>query len=160
MSKKEKKAESLYANIYKDVVSRIGDKTTFASQLDGIGHEMLKVKFKGVFASDNIPRLNDLKPYCILNLDKSGEPGSHWISLAKIPDGKNVNGVKSRSLIYDSFGRGHKSIICQVSYSGNGRIIDSDRDVEQGITETSCGARSMAWLILLDRHGWEIAREI
>ena len=79
MSKKqkEKDAELLYNKILKDVERLTGDKTTYLEQLNGVGKKLLGVKFKGVFPSDKIPKLNDLSPYCILNLDKYTESGSH-----------------------------------------------------------------------------------
>ena len=146
MSKKqkEKDAELLYNKILKNVERLTGDKTTYLEQLNGVGKKLLGVKFKGVFPSDKIPKLNDLSPYCILNLDKSKEPGSHWVALAK--HGNN-------SILYDSFGRDNKQIIPALRYSGNGRIIDTDDDVEQKILETNCGARSLSWLKFFDEYG-------
>tara|TARA_R110000772_G_scaffold53495_1_gene122402 strand:+ start:11205 stop:11654 length:450 start_codon:yes stop_codon:yes gene_type:complete len=144
----EKTAHNKYNDILKSVIKEVGNKTTFLQQLNHAGKKIFGVKFRGVFPSDRIPKLNDLSPYCILNLDKSTEPGSHWVSLAKI--GKH-------SIIYDSFGRCHTKIIPQLKYSGNGRVLDTDQDVEQPITATDCGARSLAWLKFLDKYGAENA---
>ena len=153
MSKKkitESKAEKLYRHYLKKVVIPItGNKSTFVGELNKAGKQLLHVKFKGVYPSDHIPRLNDLAPYCILNLDKSTEPGSHWVALAKLPDGS--------SLLYDSFGRHNKQIIPSLSYSGNGRIINTDKDAEQGLLESNCGARCISWLMVLDTLGPEAA---
>lgn len=149
----EDSAEHIYAKILKEVESLVGNKLTYALQLNGAGKKILGVKFKGVYTSDRIPQLNDLSPYCVLNLDKTGEPGSHWISLGKVA-GEN------KSLMYDSYGRVHANIIPNIQFSGNGRIINSDTDSEQGKLETNCGARSLAFLILLDKYGWEVARLI
>tara|TARA_B100000497_G_C7586448_1_gene352829 strand:+ start:388 stop:852 length:465 start_codon:yes stop_codon:yes gene_type:complete len=142
--------------LYKEKLKEIekyhtGDKTTYLKELDGIGKKLLRVKFKGVFPSDKIPKLNDLSPYCILNLDSSKEPGSHWVALAK--NGKD-------SILYDSFGRGNNEIIPDLKYSGNGRIIDTERDAEQKILETNCGARCIAWLCLFDKYGANVAKMI
>lgn len=140
-------AETLYKKILKDVVEPLtGDKTTYLQELNGVGKKLLGVKFKGVFPSDKIPKLHDLSPYCILNLDKSTESGSHWVALAK-HIGTND------SILYDSFGRDNKKIIPALQYSGNGRIIDTDRDAEQKITEENCGARALSWLIFFDKYG-------
>tara|TARA_R110001606_G_scaffold389388_1_gene555484 strand:- start:431 stop:880 length:450 start_codon:yes stop_codon:yes gene_type:complete len=144
----EKTAHKKYNQILKEIEKMVGSKTTYLQQLNKAGKKILGVKFRGVFPSDRIPKLNDLSPYCILNLDKSNEPGSHWVSLAKI--GKN-------SIIYDSFGRCYTKIIPKLIYSGNGKIINTDRDVEQPITATNCGARSLAWLKFLDKYGAENA---
>jgi hypothetical protein len=142
---KKKDAEILYNKLLKDVVEPLtGDRTTYLQELNGIGKKLLGVKFKGVFPSDKIPRLNDLSPYCILNLDKSTESGSHWVALAK--NGRD-------SILYDSFARDHKKIIPALKYSGNGRIIQPEDDVEQKILETNCGARCLAWLVFFDKYG-------
>ena len=149
---KEKQAEKVY-NYYlnKKVYPLIGDKTTYLTELEGAGKKLFKVKFKGVFPSDKIPKLNDLSPYCILNLDSSKEKGSHWIALAKLG---------SDTLVYDSFGRDYKKIIPNLSYTGNGRIKNTDRDSEQNVLQTDCGARCIAFLMVFDKHGKEIALKV
>jgi hypothetical protein len=154
-SQNEKHAERLYNKILTtEIYPLTGNKSTYLTDLDRVGRKLLNIKFKGVFPSDKIPKLNDLKPYCILNLDKSTEGGSHWIAVAKIP-GENS------SITYDSFSRPANKIIPALKHSGNGAIINSDlSDAEQTITETDCGARSMAWLVLLDRKGVGTARLI
>ncbi len=139
--------------LYKEQLKHIekyytGDKTTYLSQLEGAGKKLLNVKFKGVYPSDKIPKLNDLSPYCILNLDSSKEPGSHWVALAK--NGRD-------SILYDSFGRDNKKIIPNLRYSGNGRIIDTDRDAEQKIMQTNCGSRCLAFLCIFDKYGAKAA---
>lgn len=135
--------------LYKNTLSNIekyytGDSTTYLKQLNGVGKKIFGVKFKGVFPSDKIPKLNDLAPYCILNLDKSTEPGSHWVALAK-------NG--NQSILYDSFGRRNTEIIPNLKYTGNGRIIDTEHDAEQKIDETNCGARCIVFLYIFEKYG-------
>ena len=150
----EAKAEQLYNQILtKQIYPLTGDKSTYMNDLDRVGRKLLGIKFKGVFPSDKIPKLNDLKPYCILNLDKSTESGSHWIALAKIHG-------KESSLCYDSFGRSNKKIIPALQKSGNGTIQDTDRDAEQEIIQQDCGARSLAFLVVLDKYGVDVARLI
>lgn len=139
-------AELEYNKILKDITDAMGDKSTFLSELNGVGRKLLGVKFHGVYPSDKIPRLNDLSPYCILNLDKSNEPGSHWVALAKLED-------ENASVIYDSFGRDHMKIIPNLQYSGNGRIIQPEDDIEQHVLQQSCGQRTLSFLLFLDRYG-------
>ena len=149
MKEKEKYCNILYNKILQDVIKPIsGDKTTYMNELLGIGKKLLGVKFKGVYASDKIPKLNDLSPYAILNLDTSKEAGSHWVAIAK--HGNNT-------YLYDSFGRNDTRIIPNLQFSGNGRIINTDNDVEQKIEETNCGARSLAWLLFFDKFGSKCA---
>jgi hypothetical protein len=148
-STKEKEAE-LYYNYYlnKKVYPLIGDKTTYLTELLGASKKLFGVKFKGVYPCDKIPKLNDLAPYCILNLDSSKEKGSHWIALAK---------SNNETLVYDSFGRDYKKIIPNLNYSGNGRIKNTDKDAEQKILATDCGARCIAFLMVFDKHGKDTA---
>jgi hypothetical protein len=156
MSRNEQniKAEQLYNHYLKKIVyPLIGDKTTYLNQLLGAAKKLLGVKFKGVYPSDKIPKLHDLSPYCILNLDRSTESGSHWIALAKFPNSND-------SMIYDSFGRDYKRIIPNLQLSGNGRIINTQLDSEQKIMETDCGARCIAWLLVFDKHGPDVAAMI
>ena len=150
----EKQAENFYNQyLTNSVYPLIGNKTTYLGELEGAGKKLLKVKFKGVFPSDKIPKLNDLSPYCILNLDKSTESGSHWIALAKMPNSNN-------SVVYDSFGRDYRKIIPNLDLSGNGRILNTDKDSEQEILETDCGARCLAWLLVFDKQGADVAKLI
>ena len=132
----------------------MGDKTTFLTQLKKTGSQILGDKFKGVYPSDKIPKLTTKNPYCILNLDKSNESGSHWISLVKL------SGTPSGCLVYDSFGRNNTHIIPSLSKSGNGLVIDTDKDSEQGILETNCGQRSLAFIIFFDKYGADDAMKI
>ena len=145
------RGEKIYNEILKDVEKMVGDKTTYMDDLNKAGKKLLGIKFRGVFASNHIPRLNDLTPYCILNLDKSTEPGSHWVALAKTGD---------NSILFDSFGRDHKQILPNLWYSGNGRIFSTEDDPEQKITEENCGAHVISFLVFLDKYGPRLAMYI
>ena len=155
MNKKEmihRYNELIYNKVLNDIIKPIsGDKTTYLNEILGIGKKMLGVKFKGVYPSDKIPKLNDLSPYAILNLDNSKESGSHWVAIAKHGD---------NTYLYDSFGRDGVKIIPSLYYSGNGKIINTDNDAEQKIIEMDCGARSLAWLVFFDKWGAECAKLI
>jgi hypothetical protein len=154
-----RQAEKIYCNYLKKVIYPLtGKKSTYLSDLLGIGRKLFKVKFKGVFPSDKIPKLNDLSPYCILNLDKSSQSGSHWIALAKLPH--LYPSGNSDTIIYDSFGRDYKRIIPNIQYSGNGTIKNTDRDKEQKPLQTDCGARCLAWLLVFDNYGSAAAQKI
>ena len=158
MKKKQKKFEktalqAYQTNLTKYVYPLVGDKTTYLTQLEGAGKKLLGVKFKGVYPSDKVPKINDLSPYCILNLDKSDESGSHWIALAKIPE-------ENSCMVYDSFGRHYKRIIPILSQSGNGKIKNTELDAEQKIQQTDCGARCISWLMVFDKMGPTYAKMI
>ena len=143
---RERYALSMYNSILKNVEKETGTASTYSNDLDRIAKQKLGIAFKGVFASDRIPHLNSIYKYAILNLDSSTESGSHWIAIAHDYD-KNI------TYCYDSFGRKNTQIIPNLKVSGNGRVIDSDKDVEQNIKEENCGARSLAWLIFFELYG-------
>lgn len=147
-----KEIEGIYNDILKNHIHRLlGTKSTFSDVLDRQGRQLLGTKFKGVYASDRIPLLTDLHPYAILNLDRTGLPGSHWIAVAKKKDSKEL-------LVYDSFGRSSRKIIPKIFSSGNGKIIDTEYDPEQKVNEDDCGARSMTFLVVLNTFGYEKAK--
>lgn len=144
-------AEKLYKKYLKEIEElHKHNGTTYLSELQGHGKHLFGVKFRGVFSSDKIPRLNDLQPYCILNLDKSNEPGSHWVALCKTRDGTCI--------FYDSFGRHHTRIISNLELTGNGRIINTELDKEQRVSETNCGQRCLAFIKVLNMWGADVAR--
>ena len=147
----EAKALKLYNKKLKEIEkNNTGNKTTYLSKLNKEGKKLLGKKFHGVYPSDKIPKLTNLKCYCILNVDNSNEAGSHWLSLAK-------NKKNNSTMFYDSFGRNDTEIIPNLKYSGNGKIINTDDDTEQEIIEENCGARCLAWLCLYDEYGEDTA---
>lgn len=148
----EKLAHAMYEKYLNGVVEPlIGKDSTYLTQLDGAGHKLLGAKFRGVYPSDKIPKLNDLSCYAILNLDKTGEPGSHWVAIAK---------SGAATVLYDSFARDDKKIIPNLHFSGNGRIIDGNKEADQKPHEMNCGARCLAWLLVLDKYGMKMARYV
>ena len=105
-----------------------------------------------MYPSDKIPKLNNLSPYCILNVDKSDETGSHWVAIVKMQNEK--------TLFYDSFGRDGVKLIPNIRYSGNGKIINTDRDIEQKISQQNCGARCLSFLCIYDKWGEDVGKLI
>ena len=141
----ESAAHKKYNTILRSVKKLVGGKTTYLQQLDKAGTQLFGAKFHGVYPSDRIPTLSNRIPYCILNLDKSNQSGSHWIAVAK---------SNNDLIVYDSFGRAHKHIIPALGRGFvGGRVIDTDRDAEQHIMATDCGSRSLAWLVFFDTYG-------
>ena len=140
----EKAAHKAYDQILNQLVKPaiLGNRSTYGSDLERVAIKMMGSQFKGVFPSDKIPRLNALKPYAILNLDRSDQPGSHWIAIA-FSNGKTY--------VYDSFGRKSSRIIPTLTH-GRG-IVDSDYDAEQDVLEENCGPRSLAWLLFFNAMG-------
>jgi hypothetical protein len=147
-----KKADKLYNRVLKDkIYPLIGNKTTYLTELNDVGQKLFKNKYYGTFPSDKIPKLTDKMPYCILNLDSSEKAGSHWVALAK---------HKKVCYLYDSFGRKSTMIIPNLAFSGNGRILNTDDDVEQKVKEVNCGARCLAFLYVFDKNGSDVAKLI
>ena len=152
--KKNQKANKYYNLCLKYIErNKTGKNTTYSDQLEKICIELFGVRFKGVFASDKIPKLSSLSPYCILNLDRTGEQGSHWIALAKCKNDKDA-------MLYDSFGRDDTIIINNLRFSGNGKIIDTEPDSEQKMSQLNCGARCIAWLLVFQDLGEDFAQLI
>ena len=146
----EKIAEEIYNNYLDSIHYLIGNNTTYGTLLNKIGKQLFTSKFKGVYPSDKIPILNQLSKYCILNLDNSEEPGSHWIALAL---------TKNNSImVYDSFGRNHTKIIPNLNRNEKRKIINVDRDCDQDLLESNCGQRCLAWLLVFDNYGPDIAK--
>ena len=142
-----------YYNSYLKEIKKIMGKTgtTFTNELNAVGKILFKDKYKGTYASNKIPRLTSLHPYCILNLDSSDKAGSHWIALVKMKGNKYM--------FYDSFGRKHTKIMPSLK-SLKSHIINSDLDSEQKIHEDDCGQRCMAWMMVFDRLGKDLAKFI
>jgi Neuraminidase (sialidase) len=150
---REKEVLQHYEKYLLQAKSLLGNTTTYLKDLNGAGKHMLGVKFKGCYASNKIPRLNDLSPYCILNLDRSDQSGSHWIAICKYPN-------SNKTLIYDSFGRDYKKIIPNLDMSGNGTIVNSQKDPEQKVSQTNCGQRCLAFIMVFDSLGVTQAKKI
>lgn len=146
------KSKKIFFNYVKNINKLIGhSNTTFSDELNKIGKHLFKNKFKGVYPADQIPKLGKNK-YCILNLDKSNEQGSHWIALA--------NDRNGNTYIYDSFGRSSKKIIPSLYNSGNGKIKDTDKNPEQRLRDNNCGQLSLGFLKMFDKYGPNITKFI
>lgn len=167
----EAKARKAYDQFLNQIVIPIvGNKSTYLDELNMAGAKLIGRGFKGVYPADRIPILDSFHSYCILNLDRSYEPGSHWIACAyeKTPYGSNI-------YVYDSFGRSHTQIIPSLDkkYDRKTRnhmmadvernrlkIINVDMDAEQKVKESNCGARCLAWLLVFKHMGSGFAKLI
>ena len=144
----EERATQIYKRILHEVLEPVlGKTTTYSTDLLNMGKRVLGNKFKGVFASDKIPQLTDSQPYAILNLDTSTQTGSHWLSIAKIPNQRKI-------IMHDTFARKTKKIIPALLNSNNGKIVHADlSDKEQTVSEENCGAQALAFLCLFEYFG-------
>ena len=137
---------------YRKNLQKLPKGTTYLTQLNKLGEKYIGAgNFVGTFPSDKIPKLQPGQ-CCILNVDRSTQPGSHWVAVAR--------GPKSQCYVYDSFGRKGTDLIPNLRWKFPGKIIDSDRDGEQEIQETNCGARCISWLRVLYEKGIKVALSI
>ncbi len=150
-----RKVNTIYNDLVADVSETLGDGRTMDSQLTAFGKLVIGRTFKGVFASDQIPKLTGRgTSYMIVNVDKAGMSGSHWLGM--VAKGKRV-------YYYDSFGRPIQSLIPDTARklrSESKSISSSASEPEQSIIEDNCGQRTMAWLILFHRLGVDNAIQI
>lgn len=136
-------AENKYNQYLRQIEAKYGNKETDNEQLHKWGKSILGNKFKGVYASDQIPRLRN-NEMIIVNLDKSNEKGSHWVGIAK---------HARFNILYDSFGRKTFKIIPSLVQSGNGVTLETENDKEQRELESNCGQRSLAALKVFKNYG-------
>lgn len=124
----------------------IGKTTTTEQVLTAAGKHMLDDAYEGTFAADEVPRTPFT--YAIVNIDTRKQGGSHWIALAHVD--------KDLYMVYDSFGRHTGKIMPSLKL----HTIDTDYDAEQTSKQKNCGARALAWLLVFDAFGPEVAKTI
>lgn len=139
----KKVAESAYNHYLDQIESKYGNKETNSDELNSIGKKLFGAKFVGVFSSDRVPTMKSGQ-YAIVNLDRSSQPGSHWISIVREND---------TMYVYDSFGRKTIKIIPSLIQSGNGTIKETENDSEQKKIEENCGQRSLASICVYENFG-------
>jgi hypothetical protein len=145
-TKYELEIENVYKSILQYMKTILGNDTTFSTDLQKVGDKLFGSKFKGVFASDKLPKLDSLKKYAIINLDNSSKPGSHWIGIA-------YDNNDDTLMVYDSFGRKSQKIIPSLRQTYSSIIKDTDYDSEQRIRQNDCGQRALSWLYVYDKLG-------
>lgn len=139
--KMEQRALHSYNTYLQSVYKHLGSENTLTSTLNTFCKKIFGKKYKGTFPSDKIPTLDYRHPYCIINVDKHTEKGSHWLALAF---------RKGHIYVYDSFGRSVKRLI------GNNwkkNMISTDPDAEQLSQQDDCGQRCIAWLMVFNQLG-------
>lgn len=158
-SSMSKPSEQVYDEILHNIVEPIlGDDTTFSTDIAIIGKHLFGSKWAGVFPVDAIPQTLSVNQYLVVNLDKSNEPGSHWVALVVLRKSKTTKKPKYHFLMYDSFGRSPEKILPFIEEKNN--VDSTEDDSEQNIIENNCGARAITWLIMYDQFGEKAAREI
>lgn len=138
----------LYKQLSKNNKRPYNGGTTSNTELDLLGRQFIGPKFIGVFAVDSKINLGKLKTaYFIINNEKIGKPGQHWLSVVK---------SNNNLYIHDTFGRPSKKLL-KIFYDkmyGEGYSIkDTDNDKDQQPYQMDCGIRSVASLLIAKKHG-------
>ena len=126
--------------------------TTNNIELSRLCNELLGSKFHGVYPSDKIPNLNFHRRYCILNLDKSYQAGSHWVAC--------VLDSNDDIYIFDTYDRSIRKILPSIYKVKHHRIMKGNRSVLEKDDGTDCGERCIAWLLLVEKYGIDVAKKI
>lgn len=133
-----------YNRVLKNIESVTGTTDTTNHTLDKIGRRIL-LNYRGSFPYDQLPTLEDGES-AIINQDKAGEPGSHWMAVFM---------ANNKLYGYDSFGRSINKLV------PIGEDIENDtEDKEQADEQTNCGARCLAFIYCVENCGLENALKI
>jgi hypothetical protein len=124
----------------------VGGGITNNVELDQAGKSLFGPKYAGTFTSDQVPYDDPRWKYCIANVSEAGEPGTHWVAIARHRGGY---------MHYDSFGRPAEELIDPPE-----KLDDTELDAEQDEKEENCGARCLAWLMMFENYGPAIAKKI
>jgi len=85
-----------------------------------------------------------------MNNKNSTNKGEHWLPIIKIKNNEFI--------IYDSFGRELAYIIDGYKQqTKNTHILTPDDDAEQNINDTTCGLRSIAYILFVKKYGYKNA---
>jgi hypothetical protein len=151
-----------YEGVLKYIVEPlIGKGESIDYVISTVGRQILGKPFLGVFPSDKIPiSLSRTRPYSkflIMNLDREGQPGSHWVGV--VGEGKVL-------YVYDTFGRRIEEIAPSIfDFAAKHKMRvhnmpNSTSCAEQDARESNCGQRSLAWLIYFKTYGKHKALQI
>lgn len=130
--------ESWYNDTMNKLEPLISNETTYNDDLNKNGKLLFGNSWRGVHASDKLPNIKNGQMY-IANLDKSTEPGSHWVGVYK---------EDNKLYVYDSFGRESSQILPSI-FKKHLQVLDTEHDAEQAKAEDNCGLRSMTALWML-----------
>jgi len=155
----EKHVENHFRKHRDKLFKKYGRKALNDLQLDKICSGYLKSKYIGTFPQDKIP-LNK-EGYMIINTDREGKPGLHWVA---------IYSTNKTFYVYDSYGRSTKSllkILTKKLKNKKIKIIDSDKDPEQRDAYKGkkygsevCGQLCCSWLFTVKDLGIKNAIKI
>lgn len=129
-------------NRYLRIIKReLKDNATTGEELYQIAHE-LRLPLTGIYASDEKQKHFRNNSCFIVNTDRKGRGGVHWVA------GVNYN---RNTYLYDSFGRNN----LYFPSLKNRNITYTAPDREQLDIQTDCGQRCISALLVFYHHGLE-----
>lgn len=127
-------------NRYLRIIKReLRDNTTTGEELYQIAHE-LRLPLTGIYASDEKQKHFRNNSCFIINTDRKGQAGVHWVA------GVNYGAC---SYLYDSFGRNNLNF----PSLRNRKIFYTAPDKEQLEEQTDCGQRCISALLVFYHSG-------
>jgi len=146
LQKKIKKQFLKYKTI---IIKQVGQKALYNDTIDKICKGLFKSKYIGTYTQDKIPDnlYNDTR-YMIINVDKYGEDGSHWVSIAI---------QHNKYFIWDSFGRDLSKLLKILTKKLKNKQVEIINGNEDGANQKGysevCGQMCISWLICFDKYG-------
>lgn len=141
----EQFAKKLFDFTKKELIKHLGKHALTDVEVSDMGKKMFGKKYIGTYPVDRVPLSKN--GYMIINTDKYGNPGIHW-----------VGGIKKGHTfyIYDSFGRKGSKILKpltdKLKLKGI-KIVNSDLDNEQRGKSEVCGHLCLSWLYVAHELG-------
>ena len=145
--------KTYHNRLTREIVSEWGKHALNDLEVSKIGKLLLgNSKYLGTFPQDRTPFKSG---YFIINVDKSGEIGSHWCSIYA---DKNKN-----MYVYDSFARPSKRLLPYLYKNAKDKgfnLIDINKKSDQKKSSNICGPISLSFLKSVEKFGIEAARHI
>ena len=145
-------AKAYHTKLTREIVKIWGSNALNDLDITKIGKILLGSKYLGTFPQDKAK----FKPgYFIINVDKSGFPGSHWCSLF-VDSKKNM-------YMYDSFARPSKKLLpylYDMAKKKDYKLINVNGKSDQHKNSFICGPLSIAWLKAVEKFSIDSARHI
>ncbi len=133
-----------YEQILMLIEDILGPGVTNIEQLTLLGVQIFGLDYLGTFSSDKMPKYIRENNCFILNTDssRSANKTGHWVAFYKL---------KGKLWYYDSFKRSASELTKLWRNKKLSCANTIDRD--QSYKESSCGSRSLAWLVLMRKFG-------
>lgn len=133
-----------YEQVLMHIEDILGSGVTTDEKLTKLGKSLFGNDYLGTFPADKMPKYIRENQCFILNTDssRSSNKSGHWVSFYKL---------NSRLYYYDSFARDKVKLS---KYWKNKRLYNANtKDRDQSFKESSCGSRSLAYLVIFRKYG-------